>query len=92
MQEEKQRRIYFVQRIKYDEDVHPGVAPVDIDIDLSRYEKVVTDALPAGLPPERQILMCIESYSSKDQLRLIGLRTDCLIITNRNLRNKLKLS
>lgn len=83
MQEEKQRRIYFVQRIKYDEDVHPGVAPVDID--LSRYEKVVTDALPAGIPPERQVLMCIESYSSKDQLRLIGLCTDCLIMTSRNL-------
>ncbi|QFZ26815.1 putative transposon Ty3-G Gag-Pol polyprotein [Clavispora lusitaniae] len=43
----------LVQRIEYDEDAHPGVAPVDFD--LSRYEKVVTDALPAGLPPERQV-------------------------------------
>lgn len=43
----------LVQRIEYDEDAHPGIVPVDFD--LKRFDDVVTDALPAGLPPDRKV-------------------------------------
>ena len=43
----------LVQRIEYDEDARPGTVPDDFD--LKRFDDVVMDALPAGLPPERKV-------------------------------------